>query len=123
MAAEKPAGEETDKREVVEADGEQAGQGNVEIRAGPVSGPLTGDADGFHEKPAGVVEKNGGVRKPRAEQEAGEIADEHERAEWNGEDIGRAAGRRENVEIPRDERNGTEPRGERSEKEGDEIDD
>lgn len=111
-AFEEPASEQREKSQVIEADGEKAGHGDVEIGGGPVSGPSAGNADAFHEEPAGVIEDNCEERKPRAEKKAGKVADKNESTERNGNDIGGSAARRKDVEIPGDERDRAEPRGE-----------
>lgn len=90
-AFEEPAGKEREESEVIQPDSEESGHGHVEIRGGPMSGPLAGDANAIHQKPAGVIEQHRDGRKPGAEQKAGEIADEDESAQRNGKDIGRAA--------------------------------
>ena len=56
--------------------------------------PLTGAADAFHPKPARIVEKYAHGWNPRAEKKARQVADKHERAQRNGENVRGTAARR-----------------------------
>ena len=72
---------------------------------------MTRNANTFHEKPAGVIEEDRSGWKPTRQQQAPQVAHQHQAAQGHGQQIGRSAYRSDNVEIVRDQGNRAEPSG------------
>ena len=107
---EDPAGQDGQQNRVIQAGSEEGRLRDIEIGARPAREPMAADPDAFHQKPAGMVEEFGGGRKPAGQQQAGQVADQDQRAERHGEHIGRCADRSDDVKVIGDQRQGADPR-------------
>src|SRR5689334_6648297 len=76
-----PAGEDRDKKEVVNEKSDQARAFNVEATGGEIGAPFADANHPKHEAPGGVIEKFGAGREPGGDDEAGKVTGQSEAAE------------------------------------------
>ena len=104
-----PTRQDTQQNRIIQAGREQGWFRHIEISARPLRKPMAADANAFHQEPTGVVEEFRGDGKPGCQQEAGQVADQDQRAKRHGEHIGRRADWSHDVEVVGHERQGADP--------------
>ncbi len=112
---EHPAGGHRQEYQVIQADGPQGRHWHIEASRRPMRGPMAGLPDALHQEPARMVVNLRCPRKPAGQEQARQIANQHQPAQRHGEQVGGRADGRENVKIEGHQRNRTEPGHQRNE--------
>src|SRR5258705_13642299 len=99
-----PAGQDRDKKQVVNEKSDQARAFDVEATGGKIGAPFADANHPKHEAPGGVIEKFGAGREPGGDDEAGKVAGQSEAAERNDQQVCDEAGGSEEMEVIGDDR-------------------